>query len=142
MRIPFTWSVSVLLAATLVCLLAGCSGSQSISSPSAGHPEWKVSRDSTGSCEVATPPGWQLARDFYLERETAGPVPGETGVFPPMGDAIWPSPRPSGDWYQLRTSVTQGTIACSVWRLKQSSGFTAEEKAEMNQVGATLKVVP
>ena len=139
MRIPFT---RFMLPATLVCLLAGCSGSSSNSSLNPAPSGWKTSRDSAGSCEVSTPPGWQLARDFYLERETAGPIPGETGLYPPMGDAIWPSPRPSGDWYQLRASVTQGTIACSVWRLKQSSAFTAEEKAEMDQVGATLKVVP
>jgi len=135
----------VLVVVAAAGLLGGCSQSSA-----AG---WKVTKDSSGSCEVSTPSDWQLGRDFFLEREAAiaNPIPGESGLYPPMGAQLWgveasnpakASPAPTGEWYQLRTSVVDGDWVCSVWRINASTDFTATDKATMDQVGKTLQAVP
>ena len=136
------WALVVVAVAGLV---GGCSQSSAAF--------WKVTKDSSGSCEVSTPSDWQLGRDFFLERESAnaGPIPGESGLYPPMGAELWgveasnpakASPAPTGQLYQLRTSVVHGDWVCSVWRIKESTDFTAADQATMAQVGKTLQAVP
>jgi hypothetical protein len=142
--------VVAVLGVALAVVGAACSGSSatagSTSATAGGSapPGWKISHDSTGSCEVSAPPSWVLGKDFYLERSAAVPAPvaAESRLYPPMGADAWPSAWPSGHWYQQRTSIVYGPAVCSVWRAKASSDFTADEKAQMDQVGKTLKVVP
>jgi hypothetical protein len=38
--------------------------------------------------------------------------------------------------------VVHGNLTCSVWQVKESVDFTADEKAVMDQVGQTLQAVP
>lgn len=141
-RVPMGWALVVIAAAGMA---GGCSSSSTEG--------WKVSQDPSGSCEVSTPPGWQPGRDFFLARETvvAGPIPGDTGLHPPMGAGLWgvdasdpagTSPLPSGTRFQVRASLVSGETACSVWRIKESTDFTAEEKDTMQRVGKTLQAVP
>lgn len=109
---------------------------------------WKVSQDATRACEVATPPDWQLGREFFLQRENAETLKGQPGRFPPRGLKVWGIERrdpnefpqiPPGKRFQVRTSVVQGDGVCSVWRIKQAANFTEAEKSTMRQVGKTLR---
>jgi hypothetical protein len=106
---------------------------------------WKLSKDASGTCQVATPTEWQLGSDFFLAVENADPGPFEEapGQFPPMGLALWggdeSTPLPEGKHFQLRTSLVIGDQVCSVWRIKAEADFTDAEKSEMEQVGATLQ---
>jgi hypothetical protein len=109
---------------------------------------WKASKDSSGTCQVATPPDWQLGRDFFLEAEKTDPGPfvNNPGQFPPMGRALWGTaakgtPVPEGKQFQIRTSVVRGDVVCSVWRIKATTDFTDAEKSTMEQVGKTLQEV-
>jgi len=113
---------------------------------------WKVSRDPTGSFEVATPPDWQMGRDFFLQREkTEARKIGDMSVqAPPSGLAMWGiegrerekmSQLPEGKRFQIRCSLVRGEAVCSVWRIKGPDDFTAEEKNTMKQVGKTLRWV-
>ena len=60
--------------------------------------------------------------------------------------ALWGSgtgtPAPEGKWFQIRTSRVNDGKVCSVWRIKESTDFTDDEKSEMERVGATLQEVP
>jgi len=113
---------------------------------------WKVSRDPTGSFEVATPPDWQQGREFFLERQKAETRKiGEMSVqAPPSGLAMWGiegrnrekmSQLPQGKRFQIRCSLVRGDAVCSVRRIKGPDDFTAEEKNTMKQVGKTLRWV-
>jgi hypothetical protein len=108
---------------------------------------WKLSKDPSGTCQVATPPEWQLGSDFFLAVENADPGPFEEapGQFPPMGLALWggneSTPLPEGKHFQLRTALVIGGQVCSVWRIKTETDFTDAEKSEMEQVGKTLQEV-
>jgi hypothetical protein len=127
-------------------MAGACSGSS-------GTDDWKVSKDSSGSCQVSTPPDWQLGRDFFLERESAvvGPIPSDSGLYPPRGLELWgvdgsdpvkTSPLPEGTRFQIRASLVHGDMVCSVWRVKESTDFSAEEQDTLKQVGNTLQAVP
>ncbi len=108
---------------------------------------WKLSKDSTGMCQVATPPEWQLGTDFFLAAEKAepGPFADAQGSYPPSGLALWGigtgTPAPEGTRFQIRTSRVNDGQVCSVWRVKADTDFTDEEKSQMEQVGATLQQV-
>jgi hypothetical protein len=132
-------AAAVLFAVSLN--VAACSGSPTSLAASA-PPGWKVSHDASGTCEVSAPSAWVVGTDFHLEKAvaTSAPAAGESGLRPPLD--VWPSAWPTGDWYQLRTSVVRGSTVCSVWRAKPAAIFTTEEKAEMDSVGKTLKVLP
>jgi len=110
-------------------------------------PGWKLSKDVSGACQVAAPPDWQLGSDFFLEVESAdsGFMATKTGEYPHMGLALWQgnksTPLPKGKWFQLRRSLVRGQQVCSVWRIKQTTDFTADEKSTMAQVGKTLQEV-
>jgi hypothetical protein len=112
------------------------------------HPQgWVLSQDASGTCQVATPPGWQLGRDFFLAAEKTNPghFVNRPGQFPPIGAALWTNNKetqpPDSKLFQIRTSLVNGERVCSVWRIKESTDFTAAEKSEMDQVGKTLQVV-
>jgi hypothetical protein len=132
-------------------IAAGCSQSSGSSgSPADG---WKVSKDSTGACQVSTPADWLIGRDFFLERQAAvsGPFPSDSGLYPANGLELWgvdgsnpvnAGPLPTGHFFQVRTSVAKGETVCSVWRIKGSTDFTPEELDTMQQVGKTLQAVP
>jgi len=108
---------------------------------------WVLSKDPTGACQVATPPGWKLGSDFFFEagKINSGPFRGTPGVFPPVGPILWATPEagqtPQGRQFQVRKSLVTGTIVCSVWRIKANTDFTDVEKSEMDQVGQTLQEV-
>jgi hypothetical protein len=108
---------------------------------------WKVSKDSTGACQVATPPEWQLGVDFFIGVNKADPGPFENapGQYPLTGLALWgvddSSQLPVGHYFQIRTSRVDDGQVCSVWRLKADADFTDEEKIFMEQVGGTLQAV-
>ncbi len=108
---------------------------------------WKASKDASGACQVTTPPNWQMGKDFFLAVEQAAPSPiaNATGPFPPMGLGLWGgesgSQLPQGQYFQIRTSLVIGDRVCSVWRIKESTEFTADEKSEMERVGKTLQEV-
>lgn len=108
---------------------------------------WKLSQDPTGSCQVATPPDWQLGTDFFLQAGSTnpGPIASKPGQFPPMGLALWGVDQitqlPPGQQFQIRTSLVTGDHVCSVWRIKDSTDFTNDERNTMEQVGKTLQEV-
>jgi hypothetical protein len=106
--------------------------------------EWKVSLDPGGSCQVSTPPNWKLGVDFFLESEQMdkGPFESVPGQFAPMVAPLWANQQiPEGHQYQIRASLVNGGHVCSVWRIREDTNFTAEEKIEMEQVGKTLQEV-
>jgi hypothetical protein len=109
---------------------------------------WKVSKDSTGVCQVATPPDWQLGVDFFIgvDKADPGPIEGAPGQYPPSGLALWGvddmTQLPEGHNFQLRTSLVFSEKVCSVWRIKADTDFTDEEKRFMEQLGGTLQAVP
>jgi hypothetical protein len=108
---------------------------------------WMVSKDSTGACQVATPPDWQLGVDFFIGADKAdpGPIEDAPAQFPPSGLALWgakdTSQLPEGHYFQIRTSKMDDGEVCSVWRIKADVDFTDEEKKFMEQVGETLQAV-
>ena len=113
---------------------------------------WKVTRDPSGSFQVATPADWQLGRDFFLKLETkrtSAPAPGPRRP-PILGLALWGvdghDPKkiaqlPKGHWYQFRKLLVHGDAVCSFWCVKESTDFTPEENSTMAQVGNTLRWV-
>lgn len=106
---------------------------------------WKLSKDTSGACQVSAPPDWQLGRDFFLEAEKPDPGPfvNAPGQFPPRGLALWGADKltdlPEGKQFQIRKSLMTGDRVCSVWRIKASTNFTEAEKSQMEQVGKTLQ---
>lgn len=106
-----------------------------------------LSKDTSGTCQVATPPDWQLGSDFFLaaEKIDPGPIESAPGQFPPMGLALWGvsegTPAPEGHQFQIRTSLVLTEKVCSVWRIKAEVDFTDAEKSELEQVGKTLREV-
>jgi hypothetical protein len=146
----------ILLAAGLSCeFLSGgviptSPADQDTSPPATQAPipeGWKLSTDSTGTCQVAAPPEWELGSDFFLAVEEPDPGPFEDmpGQYPPSGLALWGAgegtPLPEGHYFQIRTSRVIDGQVCSVWRIKADTDFTDDEKSEMEQVGATLQEV-
>jgi hypothetical protein len=132
----------------LVLAAAALAGACARSVPSG----WKLTSDPSGSCQVATPPDWQLERDFFLkiEKANAGPLARGPRRFPPQGFALWGidgterqkvSQFPAGKRFQLRKSVVRGDDVCSVWRIKEKAEFTTDERNTMIQVGNTLRWV-
>jgi hypothetical protein len=104
---------------------------------------WKVSKDSTGTCQVATPPDWQLGVDFFIGADKADPGPFEThpGKYPPSGEALWKdNPGLQGHHFQDRRTLMMGELICSVWRIQADVEFSSEQQSEMDQVGKTLEV--
>lgn len=147
-----------LLACNFLNLLPSQGNGPATSSTSTGGAEnlptqpaipegWKLSKDSSGTCQVATPPDWQLGSDFFLASEKSDPGPFENapGQYPPMGLALWGAgegtPLPEGHYFQIRTSRVFDEQVCSVWRIKAEVDFTDSEKTELEQVGATLQEV-
>ncbi|MCJ7532846.1 MAG: hypothetical protein MUO64_17720 [Anaerolineales bacterium] len=108
---------------------------------------WKLSKDLSGTCQVATPPEWELGTDFFLAVEEPDPGPFEDvpGQYPPSGLALWGggegTPVPVGHHFQIRASRVFDEQVCSVWRIKAEVDFTDAEKTELEQVGATLQEV-
>lgn len=108
---------------------------------------WKLNKDSSETCQVATPPEWQLGSDFFLkvEETSSGPFEDSSGPFPPSGPALWGvdegAQLPQGKWFQIRTSLVTDAGVCSVWRIRENTDFTDDEKNEMEQVGSTLQEV-
>jgi hypothetical protein len=108
---------------------------------------WKVSKDSTGACQVATPPDWVLGEDFFIgwEKTDPGPFENAPGQYPPSGLALWgakeTSQLPEGHYFQIRASKVDDGEVCSVWRIKVDVDFTDEEKKFLEQVGGTLQAV-
>jgi hypothetical protein len=140
----------LLLAAA--ALTGGCSRLTFYSAKAKVPSDWKVSTDPSGSCQVTTPPDWQLGREFSLKREplhksqNARTIPG----VPPAGLALWGidgqnreklMQMPAGKRYQLRTYLLHGDDMCSLWRIKGITDFTAEEKTTMAQISQTLRWV-
>jgi hypothetical protein len=160
-RMTYVFLLVVLLFTLLACDLMGLlpqgnePASSSTSSAGAEIPPtrgpipdgWKLNTDASGACQVATPPDWQLGSDFFLALEEPDPGPFEDvpGQYPPSGLALWGAgegtPLPEGRHFQIRTSRVIGEQVCSVWRIKADEDFTEAEKAEMEQVGATLWAV-
>jgi hypothetical protein len=104
---------------------------------------WKVSKDSSGRCQVATPTEWQLGVDFFLgtDKPDPGPFEDHPGKYPPSGEALWKdNPGLQGDYYQDRRTLMTGDLVCSVWRIQPDVEFTSEQQKEMDQVGKTLEV--
>ena len=111
---------------------------------------WKVTKDASGSFQVATPADWQLGRDFFLKLEGKKTSTTAHGLKPPTitGLALWGfnanDPKtidqvPKGHWYQYRKVLVHGDAVCSFWCVKESTDFTPEEKSTMVQVGNTLR---
>ena len=155
--ITFALVLVVLPLAALVCSQSPlgpqasgpiASGSEVSTPPQVPIPDgWKLSKDSTGTCQVAAPPDWQLGTDYFLAVEKAepGPFASAPGSFPPSDLALWGTgtgtPVPEGTRYQIRTSRVNDGQVCSVWRIKAETDFTDDEKSQMEQVGATLQQV-
>jgi hypothetical protein len=142
-----TFVLSIVLAFTLLACTLNTLFPQG-NGPTLPAPNgWKSSKDPSGSCQVATPPDWQLGRDFFLEAEKTDPGPflNKPGQFPPMGLALWGVDKvtqlPAGKRFQMRTSVVHGSVVCSVWQIKETTDFTDAEKSTLEQVGMTLQEV-
>jgi len=144
--------VLTLLACDLISSLSqgngpDAGGAENPPTPAPIPDGWILSTDSTGACQVAAPPDWELGTDFFLALEEPDPGPFEDvpGQYPPSGPALWGagegSPLPEGHHFQIRTSRVIGEQVCSVWRIKADEDFTDDEKSEMEQVGATLQEV-
>ena len=142
--------VTCMVLVLVMALAAGIAGS--CSRNRAVPKGWKLTTDSSGSCQVATPADWQPGRDFFLKQEKANTTQTALGAerLPPTGFALWKidmhdrkkaTQMPKGKRFQIRTSVVHGESVCSLWRIKESTDFTAEEKAMMQKVGQTLKGV-
>ncbi len=140
----------VLSLAIAAIVLSGCSrfGSGGASGSPASAPRgWKLVTDSSGSCEVSTPPDWQPGREFFLEKEPAYIRETANGkqAYPPRSFALWDGhAAPAGGEarrFQLRHARVQGQEVCSVWRIKEGTAFTTEETALVDQVGQTLRWV-
>jgi len=104
---------------------------------------WKVSQDSTGACQVATPPDWQLGVDFFIcvDKAEPGPFEDHPGKYPPMGEALWKdNPGLWGHYFQDRRTLMVGDLVCSVWRIQVDVEFSSEQQKELDQVGKTLEV--
>jgi hypothetical protein len=104
---------------------------------------WKVSKDSTGACQVAAPSDWVLGVDFFIGADKVDPGPFEDhpGKYPPTGEALWKdNPGLQGDYYQDRRTLMVGDLVCSVWRIQADVEFSSEQQKEMDQVGKTLEV--
>lgn len=159
-RRPLTYALLIVLPLTsLVCsTISQPAQGNSTSAPSGGGavnpptpapiPDgWKVSKDPSGACQVATPPDWELGTDFFLAEEQAdpGPFEGTPGAYPPSGLALWGvgtgTPMPVGHRFQIRTSLVSGDKVCSVWRIKENTDFTEAEKSQLQEVGKTLQAV-
>ena len=161
-RVPIsTRRMTFILLIVSALILLACNLFSSLSQgnePAAGGAEipptrgpipdgWKLSEDSSGTCQVATPPEWELEVDFFLAAEEPDPGPFEDmpGQYPPSGLALWGAgegtPLPEGKHFQIRTSRVGNEQVCSVWRIKADVDFTDAEKSEMEQVGATLQEV-
>jgi hypothetical protein len=105
---------------------------------------WKASQDATRQCQVATPPDWQLGRDFFLaaDKTDPGPFTGHPGSYQPTGAALWKdNPGLSGHYFQSRRTLTVGDLVCSVWRIQADANFTDEQERELDEVGKTLQKV-
>lgn len=133
------------VAAFLIgCLAFAGAPSSSPSAQPAFPSGWKISKDSSGQCQVATPPDWQLGHDFFLaaQKPDPGPFEDKPGVFPPMGKALWDGiDLPAGKHFQIRSSRVFDELVCSVWQIKADVDFTDVEKSELEQVGQTLQEV-
>jgi hypothetical protein len=141
--------VLLLIAAALT---GGCSRLTFYSAKAKVPSDWRVSTDPSGSCQVATPPDWQLGREFFLQRQTidtSQTARTPRGV-PPAGLALWGIDAqnreklmqlPAGKRYRLYTYLLHGEAMCSVWRIKGITDFTAEEKTTMAQISKTLRWV-
>jgi hypothetical protein len=105
---------------------------------------WKLSKDASGACQVATPPDWQLGKDFFLaaDKPDPGPFAGTPGAYPPMGEALWKdNPGLQGHYFQTRRTLMGGELICSVWRIQADTAFTDEQERELDEVGKTLQEV-
>jgi hypothetical protein len=148
--------VFILLACTLNTLPSQVVGTNAASTPTAKvhipptQPPipsgWVRSTDPSGSCQVWTPADWQIGSDFFLEAEKTDPglFENHPGNYPPIGAALWETnqitPVPGGKLFQVRASLVSGEKVCSVWRIKESTDFTDDEKSVMELVGTTLEV--
>jgi hypothetical protein len=152
-RKPLQQTVNVLLVAVLLMacrIFAPAPSTTSTAQPAATQAllpnGWQWNVDSTGQCQVATPPAWQLGIDFFLEAQKNDPSPraDKPGVFPPLGhDALWGNAQPIEETqFQIRQAlVISNDLVCSVYRLKSETDFTDGEKNELEEVGQTLKAV-
>jgi hypothetical protein len=108
---------------------------------------WKVSKDSTGACQVAAPADWVVGVDFFISVDKAdpGPFEGAPAQYPPSGLALWGSDNttqmPVGHYFQIRASRVDNGQVCSAWRIKSDVDFTDAEKSVMEQIGNTLRAV-
>ena len=138
---------AILIVAAVVSIIGGCSRSGSTIPDG-----WKLTMDSSGSCQVATPEDWQIGRGFFLKVEpaTTGPTGNGPRRLPPQGLALWGvdeanqhklANMPAGKHFQMRASLAHGDAVCSAWRIKDSTDFTADEKSMLQQVGKTLRWV-
>jgi hypothetical protein len=141
------------IAVAGLLLLAGLVAGVSVLA--AGQPPvpdgWTVHTDPTGSCRVATPPGWLADRDFFLARESPSGrwVEERDGTAAGLGlwgidtsDPAAVAAAPVGTRYQLRASLRRGDLLCSVWRIKPGADFTAAETSTMKLVAKSLQAVP
>jgi hypothetical protein len=106
---------------------------------------WKVSTDSSGQCQVAAPPEWELGRDFFLiaQEPAPGPFENRPGLFPPTGDDLWQDLLlPEGRLFQIRESLVLDDVVCSVIRIRAEVDFTDAERSELEHVGKTLQELP
>jgi hypothetical protein len=105
---------------------------------------WKLSKDSTGTCQVATPSDWELGSDFFLgaDKTDPGPFSEHPGSSPPTGASLWKdNPGLDGHYFQSRRTLIVGDLVCSVWRIQADINFTDEQERELDQVGKTLQEV-
>jgi hypothetical protein len=105
---------------------------------------WKVSEDSTGACQVATPPDWQLGVDFFLgsDKVDPGPFNSYQGKLPPTGEELWKdNPGLQGHYFQDRRTIMAGDLVCSVWRIQADVEFNEAQVSELEEVGKTLREV-
>jgi hypothetical protein len=103
-----------------------------------------LSKDSSGKCQVATPPDWQPGQDFFLaaDKTDPGPFAQHTGSYPPIGEALWKdNPGLEGHYFQSRRILMAGDLVCSVWRIQADTKFIVEQEHELDEVGNTLQVV-
>jgi hypothetical protein len=108
---------------------------------------WKLVKNAGCNCEAAVPGSWQEGRDFSFERAAARKLVLQSGAVVKFAQtSIQKTARfqakraESISRYELRASVLEGDYVHSIYRVRNGSSFSADEKAAFSQISSTLRL--
>jgi hypothetical protein len=133
----------ILGAASLVSAHLSAQSASSIIVPDG----WKLTKNAGCNCEAAVPGSWQEGKDFSFERAAARKLILKSGAVVKFAQtSIQRTARfqaKKGETisrYELRASILDGDNAYSIYRVRNGSPFSADEKAAFSQIGSTLRL--